>query len=231
MVPRACAALVLILIVGLLALGQSSSVTAQDATPGADSVASPATTDVRYLLPFSPDGLHPDFTATETVEGVCGSSSLVAHDRPDAWDCLTTDSGILDPCFENPYLLPDEPGQMACLAAPFDADVVMLTLTEPLRRDKEVTAADAGDLSGEMVADEAIDGEDLPWGLELANGNRCALLRGTLTVIAGQVVHYGCTNGGFVLGETIRNQPQWTVNYLAAGATATTRVPVIAAWI
>jgi hypothetical protein len=79
-------------------------------------------------------------------------------------------------------------------------------------------------------ADAGISEADLPWGLELANGDRCALLRGTLTVMAGQVVHYGCADGGVVFGETHREQPVWTVNYLADGASASTRVAVVAAW-
>jgi hypothetical protein len=227
---------VLTLVMGVLAFGQSRLVDAQDATPAdqtTDTVANPNVTDVRYLLPFTPDGLNPSYTVSESVEGTCGEASFIAHDRPDAWDCITTDDGILDPCFENPFLPPDELGQLACFASPFDTEVVLLSLTEPLVRDKE-EAPSAGDPAKGMApvgdAEDAISAADLPWGLELANGDRCALLRGTLTVMAGQVVHYGCTNGGVVFGETHREQPLWTVDYLAEGATASTRVGIIATW-
>jgi hypothetical protein len=71
---------------------------------------------------------------------------------------------------------------------------------------------------------------DLPWALELANGDECTLLHGTLTEMAGQVAHYSCADGGIVLGETDRSQPVWTVTYLAAGEVASTLVEVIAAW-
>jgi hypothetical protein len=56
------------------------------------------------------------------------------------------------------------------------------------------------------------------------------LLGGTLTVIAGRVAHYGCTDGGSILGETDRRLPVWMVNYLAQDALATTIVDVVVAW-
>lgn len=215
----------MLLVVGVLAFAQGPFAGAQDATPEAEVITGATATDVRYLLPFTPEGLHPGFTVTETVEGMCGFSSLVAHDRPDAWDCITTDNEIHDPCFEQLFPPLDEPGQLACIASPFDTDVIMLTLTQPLERDKEEPGM------GMPRAEADIDGEDLPWGLELANGERCGLLRGTLIAMAGQVAHYGCTDGGMVLGEMIRDQPLWTVNYVPEGGAASTRVAVITAWM
>jgi hypothetical protein len=207
---------------------------AQEATPTAGPT---ARTDVRYVLPFGPDGLNPGLTVTATEEGVCGFSSAAALDRPDAWDCISADNEIYDPCFENPFRPPDEPGEVACLASPFTTDVVILTLTEPLVRQKEAPAIDSSDGLGsgqgtgpgpstgagpgpstgvgpDMDQDTvgiALAAWDLPWALELANGDRCTLLHGTLSVLAGQIVHYGCVEGGMVLGETNRSQPLWTV--------------------
>ena len=61
--------------------------TAQDATPTAVSVSGGDNrTDVRYILPFTPDGLNPGLTATTTEDGMCGFPSSAALDRPDAWD-------------------------------------------------------------------------------------------------------------------------------------------------
>ena len=71
---------------------------------------------------------------------------------------------------------------------------------------------------------------DLPWALELANGDSCTLLHGTLSVMAGQIVHYGCVEGGMVLGQTDRSQPLWTVSYLADGEVASRLVAVTVAW-
>ena len=217
-----------------LALAGPAVVSAQDATPEADAGGTNAhvqSTDVRYLLPFGPDGLSADLTASATVEGVCGFTSTAALDRPDAWDCMSADNEIFDPCFENPFVSPDELGQLACFETPFTPEVTLLTLTEPLVREKEAADASA-DPSMAMAeeADDVLAPWDLPWALELANGDRCTLLHGTLTVMAGQIVSYGCVDGGMVLGETDHSQPVWTVSYLAEGEVASSLVDVAVAW-
>jgi hypothetical protein len=223
MVRYRCSGLVLFLIAGLVAFGPAH-VLAQDATPAAGST---ARTDIRYVLPFTPDGLNPGLTATTTGEGVCGFSSSAALDRPDAWDCQDGDGQIYDPCFDNPFIPPDEPGQVACFDSPFTTDVVVLTLPEPLAREKEVP--DAG-TSMAQSAGVSIDPWDLPWALELVNGDQCTLLGGTLTVQAGQTVHYGCVGGGTILGEVRHQDALWTVNYLAEGEVASRLVAVNTAW-
>jgi hypothetical protein len=225
MVQRVCSVFVALLVVGLVGFGHSALVTrAQEATPAAGS---PSRTDVRYVLPFTPDGLNPGLTATATEAGICGFASSAALDRPDAWDCIGEDDQIYDPCFENPFLPPDEPGQVACFASPFSPEVVVLSLTEPVLREKE---APAPDLGMAQAAGVSIEPWDLPWALELANGDQCTLLGGTLSVQAGQTVHYGCAEGGLVLGEVDHRRPLWTVHYLAEGDVASTLVDVVAAW-
>jgi hypothetical protein len=215
-----------------LALVGPVMVAAQDATPAAGPSATDVDrTDVRYLLPFGPDGLNPGLTVSATVDGVCGFSSIVALDRPDAWDCISTDNEIFDPCFEPFMQDPEELGQLACVEAPFATEVTLLNLTDPLVREKE--AADPGaDPSLDMAqsAEDTLAPWDLPWALELANGDRCTLLHGTLSVMAGQTVHYGCVEGGMVLGQTDRSQPLWTVSYLADGEVASRLVAVTVAW-
>ena len=207
---------------------------AQEATPEAGTTATAVVrTDVRYFLPFTPDGLNPELIATATVEGSCGFSSIAVLGRPDAWDCISADNEIFDPCFEQPMQLPDELGQLACVDSPFTTEVTLLNLTEPLMREKEAADGPGADPSPGMnqdAADTAAAAWDLPWALELANGDQCSLLHGTLTVMAGQVVHYGCVEGGMVLGETDRGQPVWTVSYLAEGEIASTLVDVVVAW-
>jgi hypothetical protein len=215
-----------------LALAGPAVIAAQEATPEPGTVAISVTrTDIRYLLPFTPDGLNPELTATATVEGSCGFSSIAVLDRPDAWDCISADNEIFDPCFEQPMQLPDELGQLACIDSPFTTEVTLLNLTAPLMREKEAADGPGADPSpGIQDADEAITAWDLPWALELANGDQCSLLHGTLTVMAGQTVHYGCVEGGMVLGETDRSQPVWMVSYLADGDIASNLVEVIVAW-
>jgi hypothetical protein len=215
---------IVIMLFGITALGGQSLTRAQDATPEAGAT---ARTDVRYVVPFGPDGLNPGLTATTEEEGVCGFASAAALDRPDAWDCTGAEGQIYDPCFENPFILPDDPGQVACLESPFTTDVVVLNLTAPLVRQKE--APDAG-MGLAQAAGVALEPWDLPWALELANGDQCTLLGGTLTVVASETAHYGCADGGVVLGEVNHRQPVWTVNYLAQGEVASRLVEVVAAW-
>ena len=47
---------------------------------------------------------------------------------------------------------------------------------------------------------------------------------------AGQTVHYGCANGGTILGEVQHQDALWTVSYLAEGEVASTLVAVDTAW-
>ncbi len=225
-----------------LALAGPAVTVAQEATPTAGPAAIGDRTDIRYVLPFGPDGLNPGLSATATVEGICTFPSIVALDRPDAWDCISTDNEIFDPCFEPFMMDPEELGQLACLNSPFDDEVTLLTLTEPLVREKE--AADPGAAPGadpgaaadpaltmSPEADDAtIEPWDLPWAIDLANGDQCTLLHGTLTVMAGQTVHYSCAQGGMVLGELDRSQPLWMVSYVGEGERASRLVAVTTAW-
>jgi hypothetical protein len=90
-----------------LALVVPSIGVAQEATPEAGTTVTEVTrTDIRYFLPAGPDGVHPGLTVAATVDGVCGFSSIVALDRADAWDCISADNEIFDPCFEPPMLAP-----------------------------------------------------------------------------------------------------------------------------
>jgi len=215
--------LVLAGIVSLLVL-VPVAVIAQDSTPEAqpEATAGDVTRTIpAYVFPYDSDGLNATLTVTANASGVCGSESLMTPGRPDAWDCLGEDNQVYDPCFENPFAPQgdaDAPGEVACMASPFGADVVLLTLTEPLDRDKDVEPG--------AVAESW----NLPWGLELAGGERCLLLADIEVVLAGEAVHYDCADGGTILGVVDRSQPLWTVIYLADGETATTLADVARAW-
>ena len=214
--------LVLMGIVSLLVLVPMAGI-AQDSTPEAESEA-PAANTTRtipaYVFPYDSDGLNASLTVTADVSGVCGSESLMTPNRPDAWDCLGEDNQVYDPCFENPFApvsSTDAPGEVACMTSPFADEVVLLTLTEPLDRDKEATTGQAEQWY-------------LPWGLELAGGEQCLLLDDIDVVLAGEAVHYDCANGGTILGVVDRSQPLWTAIYLPDGETATTLAEVATAW-
>ncbi|CAA9583970.1 MAG: hypothetical protein AVDCRST_MAG59-5150 [uncultured Thermomicrobiales bacterium] len=219
----------LVVITAFLAFGPLAA-TAQEATPATAEPAAglaPNRTDTRYVVPFTRDGLNPGLTVTSTIEGACPFGSSIANGRPDAWGC-TTDGGVVDPCFENAYLPVDEATEVACFDTPWSGEVVVLRLTAPLSREKE--GPGGGPSGAADTAEEVIQPWDLPWALELENGDRCSLMHGTLVVMAGQVAHYGCENGGVILGETDRSQPVWTVSYLAEGEVASHLVDVLTAW-
>ena len=210
-------------IVSLLVL-VPMAVIAQDSTPEAQSevTAGDVTSTIpAYVFPYDSDGLNAGLTVSANVSGVCGFESLMTPSRPDAWDCLGEDNQVYDPCFENPFAPTSSataPGEVACMTSPFATDVVLLTLDEPLDRDKEISP------------DADAEAWNLPWGLELAGGERCLLLANIELVLAGEAVHYDCADGGTILGVVDRRQPLWTVIYLADGESVTTLADVAVAW-
>jgi hypothetical protein len=215
-----------------LVLVAPTDVGAQDATPTAasapaDLAAGFARTDRRYFLPFTADGLKPGLTVTGNERGVCRFTSSAALARPDAWDCIAETNEIYDPCFENPYAPRNGSEELACITSPFANEVVLLTPTDPLEREKEAAAVPG---NGSNASIDLTDPWVLPWALELVNGDRCILLPGTADVFAGLPVHYGCSNGGAILGEPDRTQPVWAVSYVADEDIGTTLVDVAVAW-
>lgn len=207
--------LVLVSMVFTLALVIPFPALAQDATPAA-----PVTrTDRHIVLPYGPDGLNSTLTVTATERGACQDDSLAASFRPDAWECTGESDRIFDPCFDNPFASADTPGEVACLTSPFSNEVVVLTLDAPLPRSKEISQSD-----GPFAP------WDLPWGVELANGEQCLLLEDVETVLAGEGIYYACTDGGVILGEMRRGDDVWVVHYLPSGAASTSLVDVTAAW-
>ena len=207
-------ALVALTLVGpMAALGQEAT-----PEPGGATL---ARTDIHYVIPFGPDGLNAGLTVRETLTGTCTSDSIAVSDRADAFECLGDGDQIYDPCFENPFAPSDEPGDVACVPDPFGTEVVLLTVDDPLPREKEAPPGQGQDPFAPW---------DLPWALELANGDRCTLLGGTLYQLAGQVVYYSCEQNGAVLGVVDHGQPVWTVNYLADGDVVSSLVEVTAAW-
>ena len=80
------------------------------------------------------------------------------------------------------------------------------------------------------TAEMTIHPLDIPWAIELANGDRCTLLTGATAVLADERINYGCESGGSVLGELDRSGPVWMAFYLASDAYASDLVPVAVVW-
>jgi hypothetical protein len=250
--------LLAVLLAALSLPGSIGPAAARQATPTPIDLASVPYTNVRYFLPFTPDGLAPGLTVAAEATGVCTSLSLADIGRADAWACAdSTSAELFDPCFENPFASTDQPGELSCSASPFSTDVIRFSLTEPLLREKDMRVEDiapqeplASDqkparkgkkdrydvISPEAAvppsesADFAIDPLDIPWALELANGERCTLLTGATAVLAGQRLNYGCESGGYVIGELQRDGLVWKASFLARDAHASDLLPVAVVW-
>jgi hypothetical protein len=123
----------------------------------------------------------------------------------DAWRC-SSGNGILDPCYQR--ILGDEK-QLACpVGGPWPANVVLLTLTQPLPSEprKDVSRADT-----------------LPWALELANSQRCTLMTGAMPPVAGMRINYGCPGGFQVVGDIDRSGPVWRVFFQGGSRSRSSR--------
>ena len=169
-------------------------------------------TQIKLLTPFGPNGLSIGMAVTEKVSGKCFAASLASSSRPDAWRC-SSGNGLLDPCYQR--IMGDEK-QLACpVGGPWPANVVLLTLNQPLPSEprKEVSRADV-----------------LPWALELANGQRCTLFTGATAPVAGMRINYGCPGGFQVVGDIDRSQPVWKVFFQGEKSIALEQVDVAVAW-
>ncbi len=211
-------------------------------------------TNVRHFVPWGPGGLNPNLSVARETTGSCGERSLADFARDDAWFCFEAEtSGILDPCFANPFGDPDAGAQLACAADPFTGEVTLLTTAEPLRiaMDEAAAPTPAAEretgrrgrghrdrhriaehvrTGGAVSAEDAIDPLSMPWALELADGQLCGLATGATTVMAGMRANYACEGGGWVLGELDHDQPVWTATFWDGEGYATTTVDVAAVW-
>lgn len=183
----------------------------------ADGRAGPATaqqalapTQVQLVLPFTAAGSL-GLRISARVHGRCVGASVSDSGRPDAWRCMSGNR-IYDPCFEG---FEQSTAVVACLESPRASAAVVLTPTGGVPR---------------QVANKGSPLASPPWSLSLGNGASCALLTGATFGLAGVRINYGCTNGGYLIGDVDRSQPQWRVFYLGPRATAATLVSVMTAY-
>jgi hypothetical protein len=155
-------------------------------------------TQIKLLTPFGPAGLSIGMAVTEKVNGNCFTGSLASPSRPDAWRC-SSGNGILDPCYQR--ILGDEK-QLACpVGGPWPANVVLLTLTQPLPSEPRK------EISRENV---------LPWALELTNGMRCTMFTGAMPP-GRRNAHQLWLSGRVPGGGRHRSQPADVAGVLSGG--------------
>ena len=185
-------------------------------------------TEIKLFVPWLPNGtLNPAINVTgremfmgnPNLESDCQSGSISTQ-RPDAWRCITA-----DPCFAPTLFSATE---VACSTAPWDNQVVILTLSRPLPGPEQCSATPTN-------CPRQLDLDSPPWALELANGARCRAFTGTISTAAGLSLIYGCEGGGFV-GVASRSEPfdktlpLWRAFYLPENGTVIEQVDVLVVW-
>ena len=168
---------------------------------------------------------HPAAPKGPERRGHCWTDSI-AVDRPAAWRCMAGNA-IHDPCFTNPELK----DAVICGADPArDERGFILKLTKPL------PAPTSRRLPNPR-----------PWLLKLADGSICGLSTGTIALVSGQEVPYGCsdshkcTNDGcpYMTGLTsnLKRAKVWIAEKVAYRSSKTglellkrESIPVVAVW-
>ncbi len=113
---------------------------------------------------------NPTAVPAERRAGSCFANAI-GLGRADAWRC-TVENQIFDPCFE----VGQEPA-IVCGAGPATGDIgFALALAEPL------PVPEPGNLLQ-------------PWLVELAGGQACGLMTGTVPGVGNRVAPYGCPDG------------------------------------
>lgn len=128
-------------------------------------------------------GLRPDLTVSQRATGSCeaGSDAVPAA----VYRCFFGNT-VIDPCWALSGTT------VACLDQPWATSVVEIT-TSGL---PHTTAS---------PADPA-----RPWGVALADGDRCIAMQGAHSTFEGRFVNYSCAGGLALLGSADTSGPQWT---------------------
>lgn len=106
----------------------------------------------------------------------CTESNLLI--RQDAMRCFTTDSEVLDPCFEIRGGL-----GLMCPSAPGSTEWILIS-----------AEGNAGDIAPPTT-------EGLPWAVEIANGARCIQASGATGTVSGLRGSYYCPDGTWLYGD------------------------------
>jgi hypothetical protein len=167
-------------------------------------------TSVVVFSAWSSGSLRSGFVVTNKVKGKCWTHSLSTN-RPDAWRCMES-SDIYDPCFSSSH----SATLVACSDDPFSKRVLLMSLTKPLSNASEPTT-------------EMLQPKGQPWGLRLADGERCFFSTGATDVVAGMRMNYECDKGKWVLDFPDRSKSLWTAKTIAWPNRHVTAVNVSAA--
>jgi hypothetical protein len=131
----------------------------------------PAATRQVHVAPVEPDGSPArGYRTTSTASNASCSPGSEAIGQ--AYRCFTGNF-VYDPCWAEKAATPT----VLCLAYPWSVANARLSVSAPLSPIPNQGAA------------------GLPWGVELAGGQRCVLLQGAHSVFNGRVIDYYCGPG------------------------------------
>jgi hypothetical protein len=151
------------------------------------SFAQPPTKIILFKAYTQENTLNPNLVIAQRYTGKCLTRSLANPGRDDTWRCNASNV-VLDPCFE-------DHNSLACINSPWSPRVAMLELATPLPKHTQTKA--------HVLLDHN------PWGVELANGQRCTFLIGASSVINKMRLNYSCDLYHYILGDIKRRSPTW----------------------
>jgi hypothetical protein len=156
------------------------------ATPGATAAAATAATRQVHVAPVGPDGTATaSFRVTSTATGATCEPGSEAIGQ--AYRCFAGNE-VYDPCWAEKASSPT----VLCVGEPWAATAARLTVGGTL-------APLAGPAPGPAP----------PWGVELADGQRCILLQGAHSEFGGQVIDYYCNPHLSLLRGLTEAAPLW----------------------
>jgi hypothetical protein len=186
--------------------------------------------------PGRPDAWNCIGETSNEIFDPCFESPFSTPDEPGQLACVDSPFGtevlLLTPTaplprFKEADTGPPPPQPAAVMPAPAAPDQPIPTGDKP---PPGVPATAMDQSVPAVMPDPAETSGSLPWALELADGEQCALATGATAVFAGMRVNYFCSGGGSILGDPDRSQPVWAVTYLAEGAVASELVEVAVVW-
>jgi hypothetical protein len=167
-------------------------------------------TSVQFYRAFTDGTLRPQMVVTERVRGRCDVGSEV-EGRPFVWRCVWGNF-LADPCFSATATS----SSAFCPLAPWSTRGALVRAS----------------LRGWKPTHPQII-KTWPWGIQLAQGQRCRAIRTGTSFIRGMRMNHGCDGGGFLVGPVNRAAPIWTILYgkkFNGDRTKLTRVAIHTAW-
>lgn len=188
-----------------------SSTTAKTTSPSIP--ASSAHRGRTLISLVDPWDVHTEIPSDRVIgrsRGSCVTISEGDFGNPAALRCVGP-RFVYDPCFAN-----IDNTKVACPEWPWRPQVILLAPSKRLPI--------APGLSKPVVTSRR------PWGVALANGDRCIFDQGAgAPEIDGLRLQYLCARGS-IIGEVSRKASIWIVNYVAFSRGSTREVGVVTAW-